>query len=231
MDLRSPDSTTPVKKTRYHHGNLRISIIYSVAQLIGEERGINFQLMDVAKLVGTSQPAIYKHFTNKSALLVETAIEGYQLQKQFRDSAFEDTDGSPLARIFALVQAYVNFSHTHSGFFLLMKTLETEEILSSKRYLSERVESLSLANGLIGECLDNGIFVDIDPQIAMTLLQSIAYGLAHLYITEQINLTAPTRQKEEKFQEAVIVRGLDSLLSDKGKQAISKISTVPNSQY
>ncbi len=223
MDATSDSSTTPVKKTRYHHGNLRISIIYSVAQIIGEDRGINFQLKDVAKLVGTSQPAIYKHFANKDALLVETAVEGYQLQKQFRDIAFKETDSCLLSKVFALLNAYVNFSRTHPGFFLLMKNLETKEILSSTRYLTERVESLSLANGLIRNCLDDGLFVDMDPQIAMTLLQSIAYGLAHLYITDQINLIAPSRRDEGGFQEAVIVRGLDSLLSKKGKQEIAKI--------
>lgn len=224
MSLQQPATMTPVKKTNYHHGNLRISIIYSVAQLIGEENGINFQLKDVAKLVGTSQPAIYKHFAGKKALLVETAVEGYSLQKEFRDQAFENTDGSPLSKVFALAQAYVNFSRTHPGFFLLMKNLETKEILSSKRYLSERQESLSLATGLVQECLSDGSFTNVDPQIAMTVLQSIVYGLAHLYITNQIKLIAPDSNNVHNFQEQVIVTSLESLLTKKGKREITKIA-------
>ncbi|MCA8894523.1 MAG: helix-turn-helix transcriptional regulator, partial [Amphiplicatus sp.] len=58
------------KKTGYYHGNLRNAIIDAVAQLIGERRSAQFQLKDVAALVGTSQPAIYKHFDSKQALLV-----------------------------------------------------------------------------------------------------------------------------------------------------------------
>ena len=227
MDATSDNSAVPVKKTSYHHGNLRISIIYAVAQIIREDRSINFQLKDVARLVGTSQPAIYRHFANKGALLVETAIEGYKLQKQFRDKAFETTDDSPLSKVFALVNSYVNFSRSHSGFFLLMKNLETKEILSSSRYLAERVESVSLAMGLIRECRDDGTFIEVDTQIAMTLLQSIAYGLAHLYITDQINIIAPRRSDKEEFQKAVLVRGLESLLSEDGRQNISRIYNAP----
>jgi len=45
------------KKAGYHHENLRNAIIEAVAQLIGEGRSAQFQLKDVAALVGTSQPA------------------------------------------------------------------------------------------------------------------------------------------------------------------------------
>ena len=151
--LSLPKPSKPVKKSGYHHGDLRTSIIDAVAQLIGENKGLGFHLKDVAKLVGTSQPAIYKHFEGKKALLVETAVKGYQLQKQFRDHAISRSGGSPLAKLLAIGHAYVHFSRAHSGYFLLMKNLETEEILSSKRYVAEQNSVLALVSGLIQERL------------------------------------------------------------------------------
>ncbi|HFC30515.1 MAG TPA: TetR/AcrR family transcriptional regulator, partial [Oceanospirillales bacterium] len=64
------------KKTGYHHGNLRQSIIHAVALIAQKKRSLDFQLKEIADLVGTSQPAIYKHFTGKKELLTEVAVAG-----------------------------------------------------------------------------------------------------------------------------------------------------------
>ncbi|HRX73173.1 MAG TPA: helix-turn-helix domain-containing protein [Hyphomonas sp.] len=70
------------KKAGYHHGDLRNAIMEAVANLIAKNRSLDFQLKDVAEMVGTSTPAIYRHFESKQSLLVETAIAGYEIQKQ-----------------------------------------------------------------------------------------------------------------------------------------------------
>ena len=226
MDLSSPKTLNPVKKTAYHHGDLRASIINAVAQLIGEKKGLNFQLKEVAELVGTSQPAIYKHFSGKNALLVETAIEGYQLQKQIRNYALECTNGSALSMLLAIALAYGDFSRVHPGYFLLMKNLETEEILSSKRYKKDRKETFELVLGLIRRCLDEGTFTDIEPRLALMILQSTAQGLAQLYITEQINLIYPGHADKPLLSRQVFIRILGSFLSSKGKKELLTITNA-----
>lgn len=211
------------KKSGYHHGDLRASIMNAVAQLIGEKRGLNFQLKEVASLVGTSQPAIYKHFAGKDDLLVETAVEGYNLLKQFRDHAIKLTDGSILSIILAIGYSYVNFSCVHSGYFLLMKNLETEEMLSSGRYINQRREVTSLAFGLIQQCIDDKLFTDIDKEHALILLQSTAYGLAHLYITGQIKYIAGKYASNQRLTIEILVKSMNSLLSTKGKKELLKV--------
>ncbi|MEH6715202.1 TetR/AcrR family transcriptional regulator [Parasphingorhabdus flavimaris] len=97
MELHPKKPDKPLKKIRYHHSDLRNAIIDSVARLIEEKRSLAFQLKEVATLVGTSQPAIYRHFENKAALLVETAVRGYQLQRELREHAIKTTGGTPFA--------------------------------------------------------------------------------------------------------------------------------------
>ncbi len=223
MNSLVPPPTKPTKKTAYHHGDLRASIIDAVAQLIGNKKSLSFHLKDVAQLVGTSQPAIYKHFEGKSALLVETAIKGYKLQNQFRDHAMSRTNGSPLAKLLAIGFAYVNFSRMYPGYFLLMKNLETEEILSSKRYIAEQNHILRLVTNLIQDCVDDGAFVKIDTEFAMTVLQSSAYGLAHLYITGQIDRIASKHAHNDDFLQKVLAKSIESLLSPKGKKQLSTL--------
>ncbi|PHR91730.1 MAG: hypothetical protein COA69_11120 [Robiginitomaculum sp.] len=227
MDLKSSESEKIQKKSGYHHGNLRNSIIEAVAQLIRERRTLDFQLKDVAALVGTSQPAIYKHFDSKRALLVETAVAGYQLQKQFRDHAFQHSDPSPLSKAFAMGYAYVHFSHECPGYFVLMKSLETDEILSSKRYQTQRDETLSLIRNLITQCIKEGLFIDTDLDLAMTTLQATAFGLAHLYLSDQMEVIARSLHKDKDLTSRVFIQAMGSMLSPKGLDHLEKTDQNP----
>ena len=223
MEPTLPKPSEPIKKSAYHHGDLRTSIIDAVAQLIGKSNSLNFHLKEVANLVGTSQPAIYKHFESKKSLLVETAIKGYELQKRFRDHALNQAQGTPLAKVLAVFYAYVHFSTEYPGYFLLMKNLETDEILSSKRYLAEQNRVLELVTSLIAECIDEGLFEPMDIQLAMTVLQSSAYGLAHLYLTGQIKRIAPESHNDPHFAEQAIQQSIRSLLSSEGQKQLQNL--------
>lgn len=211
---------SPTKKKRFHHGDLRNAIMDAVAQLIGEKRSLAFQLKEVAELVGTTQPAIYKHFESKDALLVETAVTGYKLQRAFREFAMETSGGSPLADILAIGEAYVLFSIRRPGYFLLIKNLETNEILSSQTYLQERDLAVNRITELVQRCIEDGLFADVSVELARTVLQSTAYGLAHLYITGQIDLTAKETSRDGRFPTEVFARSLSSLLSGRGQREL-----------
>lgn len=224
-ELTGPDEIQ--KKSGYHHGNLRSAIIDAVAQLIGERKSLAFHLKDVAALVGTSQPAIYKHFENKQSLLVETAVVGYDLQKKFRDYAIEASGPSPLQKLLGVGYAYVHFSQTCPGYFVLMKSLETDEILSSKRYQKQRDETLKLARGLITECMQEGLFYETDLDLAMTTLQATALGLSHLYIGEQMEVVARNLYKDKHIVSRIFTLSMASLLTQKGKRHITQASANP----
>ncbi len=224
MDTLPQQPKQPLKKKRYHHGDLRNAIIDSVAKLIEDKRSLAFQLKEVANLVGTTQPAIYRHFESKDDLLVETALRGYTLQRELREQAIAATGGTPLEGIIAILEAYVLFSVQKPGFFLLIKNLETNEILSSSSYLEEREVSIKRITDLIDDCIKDGLFSETDTEIAHSVLQSAAYGLAHLYITGQIQLIASKQANDPAFSTQVFSRCLSGLLSDAGKSAFAHIS-------
>lgn len=213
----------PVKKTSYHHGDLRQSIINAVALLIKEKKGINFQLKEVAELVGTSQPAIYKHFDGKKELLTEVAVAGYKLQSEFREKSLKEANDSPLAQLMSVGESYINFARTHSGYFLLIKNLETKEILSSIRYLAERAKTVKRIEEITRNCITQGLFIDIEIELAGTALNASAIGLAHLIITGQIEVTSQSFLNDRTFYKQVFELHVTSLLSDKGKIAFRKL--------
>ena len=213
----------PIKKTNYHHGDLRQSIINAVAQLIREKKGLNFQLKEVAELVGTSQPAIYKHFDGKKELLTEVAVVGYQLQSKFREESLQQVGSNPLAQMKSIGHSYLDFAQNYSGYFLLIKNLETKEILSSKRYLAERKKTIKTITLITQRCINEGLFISVDLQIALTALNAAVIGLAHLYITGQTSLLSTDKINMQDFLGQVLDLHISSLLSEKGKQAYAKL--------
>ena len=215
------------KKTGYHHGDLRNAIIEAVGRVISESRSLDFQLKEVGRLVGTSTPAIYRHFESKQNLLVETAIAGYEIQKNYRSFAVEQAGASPLARLLAVGHAYIRFARTHPGYFLLMKSMETEEILSSRRYQSQRRETLRLTRSLVCECVDEGLFIDIDIDLAMAALQATAFGLAHLYTADQLRYVAPAVLDDGDLVSRIFKVNIGSMLSAKGKRQIDRATRDP----
>lgn len=216
-----------VKKAGYHHGDLRNAIIESVARLIAQNASLDFQLKDVAKLVGTTTPAIYRHFESKQSLLVETAIAGYAIQEDYRNRAISLSKPSPLARLIAIGHAYVLFGRTHPGYFRLMKSLETEEMLASPEYQSLRTKALDLTNALTIECMEAGLFLEIDMAVVKTSLQTTALGLGHIYSTDQLQYIAPEALDDESLVARVFEVNLGGLLSAKGKRHVREASQDP----
>jgi AcrR family transcriptional regulator len=101
----------------YHHGNLR-SVLLEVAMGILErdgEQGIG--LRDLARLVGVSPAAPYRHFDSRASLLESLAIMGFhRFTKRMNDVAATQPQ-DPLA---AMGKAYVLFALEHAHLFRLM---------------------------------------------------------------------------------------------------------------
>lgn len=217
----------PKKRSGYHHGDLKKAIIYAAAQLIAQRKSTNFHLKDVAALVGRSQPALYKHFESKEEMLIEAAVTAYKLQSNLREHSVQNAGQCSLSRVLALSEAYIYFSISYPGFFLLIKNMETADFLASARYVDERDKTLSQVKALVQQCLDDGLFRALDIETAMSLLQASVFGFSHLYITEQINITAPTRSKDPGYPLTLIKEGLSALLSTLGSEKLAQLHYQP----
>ncbi len=101
----------------YHHGDLA-SAAKAVARDLVDAHGFHaFTLADVAKAVGTSRPAIYRHFADKETLLALLAIEAFE---QFRSKLSRSTGDTPLHRLKNMVRAYIGFADRHAPRYELM---------------------------------------------------------------------------------------------------------------
>ncbi len=103
----------------YHHGNLKASLIEAGLAALAHTEADDLSLRQLAKDVGVSANAAYRHFEDKDALLVAMAAEGF---RRFTRTQQDAAAGVAHAedRLKASGQAYVAFALSHPALYRLM---------------------------------------------------------------------------------------------------------------
>jgi AcrR family transcriptional regulator len=84
----TPAKTTPsVCGETYHHGNLKAALLDEAVRRLELQRHASFSLSELARAVGVTPPAAYRHFADKDALCLALAAHGFeQLGRAFEQA-------------------------------------------------------------------------------------------------------------------------------------------------
>jgi len=94
----------------YHHGDLHGEILCAACELLEENNIASLSLRAVAKKVGVSHTAPYRHFKDKESLLAGIAAQGYdELGSQLAD-AVKSHPGDPAAQLQEAGHKYLQYS-------------------------------------------------------------------------------------------------------------------------
>ena len=108
-----------IETRRYHHGDLRAALLAAALQMLKEHDAQPFSLREVARKVGVSPTAVYRHFPDKSALMDALAAEGLdRLAAAQREAA--SASGGGAAGFAATGRAYVRFALANPALFRLI---------------------------------------------------------------------------------------------------------------
>ena len=108
-----------VSKKAYHHGDLRAALIEATRQLVEEKGPDSFSVSEACRRAGVSTAAPYKHFKDKTEMLVATVLEGMERHRDNMLAALEGVpEGSP-ERITAIGMEYIAFALNEPGIFRL----------------------------------------------------------------------------------------------------------------
>lgn len=112
--------STPSSDTAraYHHGNLRAELISQALAQVEQGGAEALSLNALAKALGVSQPAPYRHFTDRGALLAAVAEQGF---RDFGAALHGALEGHPASRHVALLaHAYVAFARQRAQLYRLL---------------------------------------------------------------------------------------------------------------
>lgn len=191
------------EKRPYHHGDLRRVVIETAEQMLDESRGWQFTLREVARRAEVSHAAPYRHFPDKSALLVELALRGFDRLNLDMAAVLAAAAPSPRDEFKAVARAYIAFGERRPSLYRLMFSREAGD--PQVTHLDERaMTALAVVEGLLLRGQRSGAFRPQLVRSQATACWALVHGVTMLSIE---GLLMP-----EKVGESPVEAALETLL-------------------
>lgn len=167
-----------------------------------------FSMRKLAREVGVTAPALYRHFENREELLLAIVGEAHKVLAQYLYQTLSQP--TPQERFAAAGQAYLEFALDHPRFFQMIHSFaelmgletapcEVEEGASAvQRFWDDRVR----------ECMDAGVLRADEPEAIGLALWAHGYGLISLYLRGLLSMSDQEFQEAYSASFARILRGM-----------------------
>lgn len=166
-----------------------------------------FSMRKLAKAVGVTAPALYRHFRSREALLVAVLDEGYSLLARSLYGALKG--GSPEERFRLAGEAHLDFAIRHRRYYELIytqpKLLGIEELPPDIEAQSSAIHQFFMDR--VRECMDAGVLRPEDPEEAAITMWGHAHGLISLFQGRMLTDPDGTVWDEETFRERYMESG------------------------
>lgn len=163
---------------RYHHGDLRAALIDEGLKRLKDGPAESLSLREIARNVGVSATAVYRHFPDKAALLNALAdVGGEQLADAFEAAMAAEKPGKDAFD--AMGRAYVHFALQNRSLFKLMMSPEFMTSMASDG--RPRTRGMDMLTTALGE-LSGGRMSSEEQNIRRLQAWSIVHGLAMLML-------------------------------------------------
>ena len=103
---------------RYHHGDLRHALIEAALEIIEREGTEALTIRRLAKEVGVSHAAPAHHFSDKTAIILAVATEGFRILGRQLESTMAIGDAKE--RLTELGRGYCRFAFDHPAHYRIM---------------------------------------------------------------------------------------------------------------
>jgi AcrR family transcriptional regulator len=192
----------------YHHGDLRAALLAEAAVMIADGGIASLTMRAIAGRLGVSRAAPYRHFPDKSALLVAVTAAGFQRLKDRLQSIDAGAPRSGIEQFRRMGEEYVRFALENPAHYRLMygKEALTRQKLPELREAGD--DLLALLVGVIQTHQRSGAIKRGDPEAQAYVAWSAVHGLASLVIEGQIesNVDELIRQTTRTLLDGLRVR-------------------------
>lgn len=175
------------KKTEdYHHGRLPEACIETGLSLIREKGIDKFSLRDVARELGVSHGAPYKHYPNKEALLAAIAAEGFKTFTTYLIKG-RDQGGDDLHLQFKYMGVgYFRFALENPDYYRLMFTNVIPQHHNYEVLTSVAPGSFQLFVEMITKMQAARLVKQVDPVGASVMVWSTLHGFVSLWLENRL---------------------------------------------
>jgi AcrR family transcriptional regulator len=185
--MAAPASNRPKKKRvgQYHHGDLRRALLEEALRTIQGEGIEHLTLRAVGEKLGVSRTALYRHFSDKQALLAAVGREGFRMLRLALTAAFE-RHGRGREGFEAMGLAYVQFAVTHPSHYRVMFGRFLESCSKDAEFVQEAQAAFQVLVDSLVEQQRAGLVRPEDPLMLARFIWSVVHGIAMLVIDGQL---------------------------------------------
>ncbi|WP_100958999.1 TetR/AcrR family transcriptional regulator [Bosea sp. FBZP-16] len=194
----------------YHHGNLREALIAEGLALAAEGGLEAVSIREVARRVGVSPAAPFRHFPDKVALMTAVAEEAMaRFQVEIAAALARETSDDPIRRIRAIGKAFLDWARRNPTHFEIISSRRAIDFAGSASLGADNARIQAQMVSLLEEAGRRGLLRVDDPQLIQTTGRALVYGLARMLIDGQF----PSWGVAEDEAEDVMERSLDLFLA------------------
>lgn len=192
----------PLKKDRYHHGDLRAQLVEATRQLVEEVGPDHFSVSEACRRAGVSTAAPYRHFKTKDDMLAAVLADGMQRHFGEMRACVEEYEPATLDRIRALGRTYVGFAQREPGVFRLIFGSRSE-LDETKAALVGDMRPLEVVEKEVAAILKRDE-IDEDVIRRAFLLWTFVHGLSFLLIDKKQKLDSMGVDIEAALEEVAV---------------------------
>jgi AcrR family transcriptional regulator len=189
-------STPAARRLRpYHHGTLRPALVAEAVRLLAEGNPAALSLRELARRLGVSPAAPYRHFADKDALLAAVAQEGFEHLAAELDGAAAAHPHEPLRQLADVGWAYVRFALHQPQYFQVMFGRAATPQANYPELLAAGQSAFGILQRVIEGGQGAGRVVPGDVRELAVAAWAQVHGLATLLLARQLPLDYDTESE------------------------------------
>ncbi len=174
------EPATPGKS--YHHGNLRAELLDTAVEQLCSAGSESLSLRALARAVGVSQTAPYRHFKDKDELLAALATRGYQALLHALKAAGHTAQDCPKQQLYAFARSYVDYAADNPELFKLMFGPSLQPLDRYPELRDASRETLTFVQRILQRGIELGDFRQQDIAYLANAAWAGIHGLATLRV-------------------------------------------------
>lgn len=160
----------------------RRKILACACDLYLDEGLEGFSMRRLARRVGVTAPALYRHFAGKEEVLLAVVVEAYGTLMQYLHPALGGP--TPEDRFLRAGEGYLDFALEHPRYYEILysykKFLGLEALPEEIRALVQGLNQFWLDR--VRECMDAGLLQRDDPEVVGRTFWALSHGILSIYL-------------------------------------------------
>lgn len=186
------------------NGSLRDRCVEESLRIIAEDGVKNLSIRKVARRLGVSHGAPYRHFANRDALITEIAIRGTQILRDYVNRGVDYEKNSPRENFLQVCQNYIRFAMEQHDYFQLILWTDLPRSTDEYPHLAhEANEIFQIVFRLIRDLKDRLNVPVENENLAVLHVFSTIHGYASLMSSGKLSVFNYSLEELEQHAEAI----------------------------